>query len=40
MTLDDLARFNQERWDDLARSGVEYARPYLDMDEDSAASAG
>ena len=36
MTLDDLARFNQERWDELARSGVEYARPYLDMDEDSA----
>ena len=36
MPLDDLARFNQERWDDLARSGVEYARPYLDMDKDAA----
>ena len=36
MTLDELARFNQERWDDLARSGVEYGRPYLDMDERSA----
>lgn len=36
MTLDDLARFNQERWDDLARSGVEYARPYLDMDDKAA----
>ena len=36
MILDDLARFNGERWDDLARAGVEYARPYLDMDENSA----
>ena len=36
MPLDDLARFNQERWDDLARSGIEYARPYLDLDEDTA----
>ena len=36
MTLDKLARFNQERWDELARSGVEYARPCLDLDESSA----
>ena len=36
MTLDDLAKFNQERWDELAREGIEYARPYLDMDENSA----
>ncbi len=36
MTLDDLARFNQERWDELARSGIAYARPYLDMDERAA----
>ena len=36
MPLDDLARFNQERWNELAREGIEYARPYLDMDENSA----
>ena len=36
MTLDDLARFNRERWNELAREGVEYARPYLDMDEGAA----
>ena len=38
MPLDDLARFNQERWNELAREGIEYARPYLDMDENSARS--
>ena len=36
MILDDLARFNGERWDELARAGIEYARPYLDLDERSA----
>ncbi len=36
MALDEIARFNQERWDELARAGVEYARPYLDLDEGGA----
>ncbi len=36
MLLDEIARFNQQRWDELARAGVQYARPYLDMDESAA----
>lgn len=34
--LDDVARFNRERWGDLVRAGVLYSRPYLDLDEASA----
>ena len=33
--LDDLAKFNKERWDDLARLDVEYSRPMLDLDVES-----
>ena len=34
--LDQLARFNQKRWDELAQSNVPYSRPMLDLDADSA----
>jgi SAM-dependent methyltransferase len=34
--MDDIARHNQARWDELARSGVEYARPYLDLTRETA----
>ena len=34
--MDDLARFNKERWDDLARAGVEYSKPWLGLDEETA----
>ena len=34
--MDDLAQFNMERWNALARAGIEYTVPYLDMDESAA----
>jgi hypothetical protein len=34
--MDDLANFNRQRWNDLARAGIEYSRPFLDLDQDSA----
>jgi SAM-dependent methyltransferase len=34
--LDDLARYNQSRWDDLVRADIEYSRPFLDLDAASA----
>jgi SAM-dependent methyltransferase len=34
--MDDLARFNRERWEALARADVAYARPWLDLDPDLA----
>jgi len=30
--MDDAARFNRERWEDLARAGVQFAQPWLDLD--------
>ena len=30
--LDDVARFNRERWEALARAGVQFSRPWLDLD--------
>jgi SAM-dependent methyltransferase len=30
--LDDVARYNRERWEDLARAGVQFSRPWLDLD--------
>lgn len=35
-SLDELARYNKERWDELARAGVEYARPWLDLEAGTA----
>jgi ubiquinone/menaquinone biosynthesis C-methylase UbiE len=34
--MDDLARFNQQRWNALVEAGIEYSRPLLDLDEDKA----
>jgi len=30
--MDELAQFNKERWEELASNGIEYARPWLDLD--------
>ncbi len=34
--MDELARHNRERWNDLAAAGVQYSRPWLDLDESKA----
>ena len=34
--MDELARFNRERWNGLSRAGVLYSRPKLDLDEAAA----
>ena len=34
--MDEIARYNRGRWNELAEAGVMYARPYLDLDERSA----
>ncbi|MBE3040906.1 MAG: class I SAM-dependent methyltransferase [Chloroflexi bacterium] len=34
--MDDLASFNQSKWDELARRGVLYARPLLDLTPETA----
>jgi ubiquinone/menaquinone biosynthesis C-methylase UbiE len=34
--MDDLARFNKERWEELSAANVDYARPMLDLDAESA----
>lgn len=31
--MDDLARYNQERWEELAQADVQFARPFLDLDQ-------
>ena len=33
---DDIARYNEARWDELARAGVPFSRPYLDLTPQSA----
>ena len=35
-SMDDTARYNRERWEELARAGVGYSRPRLDLDAESA----
>ena len=34
--FDDVAQYNQERWEELAAQGLEYTRPILDLDAESA----
>ena len=34
--MDDLARHNRARWNALARAGVSFSRPLLDLDADAA----
>src|SRR5690349_17475888 len=36
MHMDELARYNKERWEALAQAGVEYSRPFLNLDATSA----
>jgi SAM-dependent methyltransferase len=34
--MDELARFNQERWNALVKANVAYSRPFLNLDDGSA----
>ena len=34
--LDDVARFNRDRWEDLARARVRSPQPWVDLDAASA----
>jgi SAM-dependent methyltransferase len=34
--MDDLSRFNRDRWNALAAAGVEFSRPWLDLDQATA----
>ncbi len=34
--MDDIARYNRDRWNDLARSNIAYSRPYLNLTPDAA----
>ncbi|MFN2140695.1 MAG: methyltransferase domain-containing protein [Candidatus Promineifilaceae bacterium] len=34
--MDELAKYNQERWEALVAAGIEYGRPLLDLDKESA----
>lgn len=36
MQLDDIAAFNRERWNALVEAGIEYSRPFLDLNEEAA----
>ena len=36
MTMDELATYNKERWEELAQAGVQYSRPFLNLDAHSA----
>lgn len=38
MSLDEIASYNQARWDELAQANVAYSRPMLDLTVTSAAS--
>ena len=34
--MDDLAKYNKARWEELAQANVEFSRPFLELDADSA----
>jgi SAM-dependent methyltransferase len=34
--MDELAKYNRDRWEALVAAGIEYGRPLLDLDEGSA----
>ena len=34
--MDDIARYNRERWEELAKTGVQYSRPWLDLTKENA----
>jgi hypothetical protein len=31
--MDDIARYNKERWEELAKANVIFSRPWLDLDK-------
>ncbi len=33
--MDDLAKYNRERWEELAKADVPFSRPWLDLDKKS-----
>ncbi len=37
--MDELARYNRERWEELAQAGVRYSQPFLNLDPRSARRA-
>lgn len=34
--MDDLAKYNRKRWEDLAKANIAYSRPFLDLNRDTA----
>ncbi len=34
--MDDVAKYNKKRWEELAKANVPYSRPWLDLDKKSA----
>lgn len=34
--MDEVSKYNKERWEELARAGIAFSRPALDLDEASA----
>lgn len=34
--MDELARYNKARWEELAQANIEFSRPFLDLDQHSA----
>jgi SAM-dependent methyltransferase len=37
--MDEVAKYNKERWEELAQAGVTYSRPFLELDEQAARQA-
>ncbi len=37
--MDDVSRYNKERWEELAKGNVRFSRPWLDLDGESARAA-
>jgi len=34
--MDDVAKYNKERWEELAKANVIFSRPWLDLDKKTA----
>ena len=37
--MDEIAKYNKERWEELAKNNVEFSRPFLDLNKKSARKA-
>ncbi len=37
--VDEIARYNKGRWEELAEANIEYSRPFLDLDSEKAREA-